>query len=45
VQTAIDVALKAARQRGEDPNENVPGNVLGVVAVAGEAVSKPVNAC
>ena len=42
-QPYLEIALKDARQCVEDANEDASGNILGIVWVASEAVSKPVN--
>ena len=44
VQPALEGAGRVGRQGAEDPDEDVLGEVLGVVGVAGEAVGEPVDA-
>src|SRR5262249_43602564 len=44
VQPALERARRVAVQRGEHPDEHVLGEVLCVVAVAGQAVGQPVDA-
>ena len=44
VQPALEGAGGVGRQRAEDADEDLLGEVLGVVAVAGQAVGEPVDA-
>ena len=43
VQPALEGARGVGRQRAEDPDEDLLGEVLGVVAVAGQPVGEPVD--
>ena len=44
VQPALEGARRVRRQRAEDADEDLLGEVLGVVPVAGQAVGEPVDA-